>query len=489
MRITGLASGLDIDSMVKQLMKAERVPLDKLNQQKQQTEWKRDGYRQVSTKLVSLNDKLTNLNYSSSVNAKKATVTGASNVITANATGAASDSVLNITVNNLATASNVVSSGVTVPNPSTTKISSIYGGTDTSITIGSSTISFSPDDTIDSLINKINSDRTAGVTAVYDASSGKISLTSKETGKKDITFSGDLLTNVFGLKQADVKQGVDASVTINGITTTQSSNSFTINGVEITLNGVTPSGQSSQVEVTQDIDKMVDTIKAFIDSYNETLALMNQKTGEERYRKFAPLTTEQKADMKDDEIKLWQEKAQSGMLKDDSILNKTISDMRSALISDVVLPNGQKINITEFGITTGTYSEKGKLVLDEKKLRAALEKNPEGASALFGQTDATATVSSNSKDGIFNRVKKITSVSLQSISDRAGTSRYSSDLTTAFLPKSEMGDQLKNLDDRIDAMNDRLTLIENRYYKQFTAMETAMNKYNSVSSSLTSMLS
>ncbi|MEB4783632.1 flagellar filament capping protein FliD [Paenibacillus jamilae] len=490
MRISGLASGMDIDSMVKKLMTTESIPLNKLNQQKQLTEWKRDGYRQVSTKLVTFNEKLTNFSLSSAIDSKKATVTGASNVLTATATGASVNSVLNIKVTNLASASNVVSSGGTVvATPGTTKLSDIYAGTETSINVGADTINFTADDTIDSLISKINGSTKAGVTAVYDSSSGKISLTNKETGNKDITLGGELLEQSFGLKTANVVKGVNAIVEINGLTTEQTSNRFTVNGVEISLNGTTPTGQSTQIEVSQDVDAMINTIKSFVEAYNDTLSTLNQKTSEERYRKYLPLTSDQRKDMKEDEITLWESKAKSGMLKNDSIVDKTLSDMRSAIITDVPLPNGEKINLTQIGITTGSYSEKGKLYVDEKKLRAALETTPENVTALFGQTDNSSSTNYTSSDGIFSRLKKTNQGALQSLADKAGTSKVSSDLTAAFQPKSQIGDQLSDYDKRIDALQDRLTMIETRYYQQFTAMETAMNKYNSTSSSLSSMFS
>lgn len=485
MRISGLASGMDIDALVKQLMTAERVPLDKLNQQKQQTEWKREGYREVSTKLVSFNEKLSTFSLSSAIDSKKATVSGASNVLTATTTGAATNSVLNISVTNLASATNVIYKGT----PGATKVSDIYTGGETSVKIGSATINFTADESIDSLVKKINSNKDANVTAVFDSATGSLSLTNKTTGNTAISLEGGLFTSNAKFTTSGQTLGKDATVIINGIETKQSSNRFTVNGVEISLTGVTPAGQSTQIEVTQDVDKMMDTIKKFVDSYNESLALLNQKTGEERYRKFLPLTSEQKEAMKEDEIKLWEEKAKSGMLRNDSILSKTASDMRTALFADVVLPNGQKVNLTQFGITTGGYSEKGKLHIDETKLREALEANPEGAYALFGQTDSSATITDNAKDGIFNRVKKINSATLQSLYDRAGTSKYSSDLTTAFLPESEIGKQIRDFDNRIADLNSRLTMKENRYYQQFTAMETAMNKYNSISSSLFSALS
>ncbi|WP_020432303.1 flagellar filament capping protein FliD, partial [Paenibacillus riograndensis] len=442
MRIGGLASGMDIDSMVKKLMTAARVPLDKLNQQKQQLEWKREGYRTISTTLVGFNDKLTTFGRTDSINSKKATVTGASNV-TATATGAATNSVLNIKVSNLATASSVVSTNGVA---NATKISEVYSNGAGSITIGTATINFSADETIDSLVKKINNDKNTGVTAVYDTASGKMSFTNRETGEKNITLSGDLLTS---LGMTTVNKGMDAVVEINGLTTKQSSNNFTINGVDISLKGATPAGETSQIQVSQDVDKMVETIKSFVESYNATIATLNQKTSEERFRKFLPLSTEQKADMKEDEIKLWETKAKSGMLRNDSIIDKSLSDMRSAMITDVVLPDGSKINMTQIGITTGKYSENGKLVLDEKKLRAALDADPEKVSALFGQTDYSTKTDFTSKDGLFNRLKKIDNVALSSMYEKAGTSQVSSDLTTAFMVSSQMGDQLRDFERKI----------------------------------------
>ena len=482
MRISGLASGMDIDAMVKQLMTAERAPLDKINQQKTQAEWKRDNYRTISTKLVSFNEKLANLNLSKNIDSKQAVITGATGVLTATATGASANSVLNVSVKNLASSSNVIYQGTA----GATKMSDLYSGAETSVKIGNATISFTADDTIESFVKKINNNKDSGVTAVYNSATGGLSLTNKDTGNKDIELSGGLFTGNTNFTTTGVKKGEDATVVINGLETTQSSNRFTVNGVEISLTGVTPTGQTNQIEVTQNTDAIIDTIKSFVDFYNETIALMNQKTNEERYRTYLPLSTEQKADMKDSEIELWESKAKSGLLKNDSILNKSLSDMRTAMISEFNFA-GTKLNITQFGITTGSYSEKGKLVLDEDKLRTALESNPEQVTALFSQVDSSTKGVTNN-DGLFNRIKKINATALESLSEKAGTSKISSDLTTAFLPQSQMGNQLTAYERRITELQARLTRKENQYYKQFTAMETAMNKYNSTSSSLSSML-
>ena len=54
MRISGLASGMNIDEIVTNLMKAERMPLDKITQKKIYTEWQRDDYRTMNTALSEL---------------------------------------------------------------------------------------------------------------------------------------------------------------------------------------------------------------------------------------------------------------------------------------------------------------------------------------------------------------------------------------------------------------------------------------------------
>src|SRR5690606_6345348 len=73
MRIAGLASGMDIEKMVKDLMRAERMPLDKLKQKKQILEWQRDDFRALNTKLLSFRDKLANMKLTPNYRARTVT--------------------------------------------------------------------------------------------------------------------------------------------------------------------------------------------------------------------------------------------------------------------------------------------------------------------------------------------------------------------------------------------------------------------------------
>lgn len=57
-RLSGLSSGMDIDSIVEKLMKAESAKMEKLQQQKQKYEWQRDAYREIDLKLETFSKNL-----------------------------------------------------------------------------------------------------------------------------------------------------------------------------------------------------------------------------------------------------------------------------------------------------------------------------------------------------------------------------------------------------------------------------------------------
>lgn len=193
---------------------------------------------------------------------------------------------------------------------------------------------------------------------------------------------------------------------------------------------------------------------------------MNTKVDEEKYRDYPPLTDEQRSAMKETEITAWEAKAKSGLLKNDDILKDTITAMRSVINNSI----GQ---LSSLGITTGQYYEGGKLYLDEDKLKKALQSNPQQLSNVF-----------QGSDGIVNKLSTTMTNTLQKFSDRAGTNRFSGDLSAAFKDESVMGKQMKEYTSRISDLMKRLDDQETRYYQQFSAMETAMNQLQSQSSSL-----
>ncbi|WP_231574794.1 flagellar filament capping protein FliD [Paenibacillus sp. FSL R7-0273] len=498
LRVSGFSSGLDIDSVVKQMMAAKRAPLDKLNQQKTLMEWQRDSYREFNAKLVDLKmNKLIKWNTSSQMNTQKAIVGGNTTAVRAEASSASNGVDMSVTVKQLATKSSLESASKLTTTSGTdkvilnTKLSDLSGATSplTFVVDGGESITFTEDDTISTAMARINSG-SGDIKATFDEVSGKLSITSNKFGADNVIenqkVSGSLLTLVkmdysntnasfFKAQEAIVEITSSKSATAEVYTST--SNSLTVNGVSLTfLAKSDTTGGATTIKTQADADKSVETIKAFVETYNELINTMATTIGEEKYRSYTPLTDEQKEAMSEKEIELWEKKAKSGLLKGDVILQTAISDMRSAITSKLG-------DLSEMGITTGQYYENGKIYLNEDKLKQAILDNPQKVSDIFRGSALEVN------GGIFGALSTAADKALDKIVLKAGTSKFSTDLNFAYKTESVMGRMLKDYNSRINSLQDRLSDLETRYYKQFTAMETAMNKYNSQSSSLSSLFS
>ncbi|USK84857.1 flagellar hook-associated protein 2 [Peribacillus asahii] len=512
MRVSGLASGMDIDDIVSKLMTAQRVPLDKLYQKKTYTEWQRDDYRTINTALSEL-DRLISDGIGRQASFIKKTVSVSNpNAVSIKNVNSTTDFSGTIEVKELATAATMVSTEKVMDVTNATKfagqtitIKAINkDGTfdkvkdkDGNIVDKVFTYEVKSDDTLDSIISKINAE--SGVTAFFDEKSGRFSITAKNTGKAvseheiALSSSGDFFTKLkmsatsTEAATADLKNdsgivvgkagtvGENAEVVYNGLTIERSSNTFRINGAEFTLKEKTtgPVTFSS----TADVDTIFDTVKKFVDSYNGLIATISSKTSEKKNSSYPPLTDEQKKEMTEDQVKKWEEQARKGTLRRDSTLTSLLTKMRTSLYTQVggtSLGTLDKIGIT----TTKNYLEGGKLEIDEEKLKAAIAEDPNAIYELFMQDGDPK----EGKQGIARRLREELSAGMKTISEKAGSA---SSVNSSFT----LGKLLNEYDKKIDSFNDRLTALETRYYKQFTAMETAINKANSQSASLSSYFS
>ncbi|WP_049868355.1 MULTISPECIES: flagellar filament capping protein FliD [Paenibacillus] len=497
MRISGFNSGLDIDAMVKQMMKAERAKLDKLKQSQTSITWQQEQYRDISTSLVDFrNNKLSKYNTLNSLSAKVSEVTGNTAAVSVTSTSSGASGSLSVTVQNLATSASLLAQTGAASVKADTKMSglNISGSTSNEISITSGgkeyKFTFQPEELVSDVVARINSNKELNATLMI-GSGGELSIRSNATGKNELSINAPSLLKA-GSAQPPV-DGLDATYTVNGISMKSASNYVSVNGFNLQLKAETGSAGASTVSSKLDTDSIVNTIKSFISDYNSLLDQVNTKLNEQRYRTYSPLTEEQKADMKESEVTLWESKAKSGLLKNDSILSSMVTDMRTALVSTVTTGTGDNAikTVQSLGIVTGQWSEYGKLkIQDEQQLRAAIEKNPEQVIALFTSKDPSPlpdtdpnklSKSVDPKWGIFERLSSTVMKSLQQLTEKAGTSSYSTDKNGTFMANSMLGEQLRTLDTRISDMNRLLTNKENRYYKQFTAMETAINRYSSQS--------
>jgi flagellar hook-associated protein 2 len=252
--------------------------------------------------------------------------------------------------------------------------------------INSQNFSFSNNTTLSNIINTINSNSAAGVTASYDEFNDKLTLTTTKTGDNNtsgkeiqIYDPNGFLGQLFNITEAGELGGTNAVFTINEVQTQRTSNSFTMNNVNFTLNGLTGANPATIVSVATDTSGVVTKITEFVNKYNEVISGIRTKLTETRatagdnYSYYLPLTAEQKKELSEDEIKAWEEKAKQGLLHNDSIFTGALSQLRSALYRNVDIPrvlNGVPLSGTidltgsnHFAITVG--GQKREIVLTE----------------------------------------------------------------------------------------------------------------------------
>jgi flagellar hook-associated protein 2 len=356
------------------------------------------------------------------------------------------------------------------------------------------------DATLNDVMNAINISN-AGVKMTYDSLNDQFSLesTTKGVASGNITYTDTTsgLLKSMGIVDGTTTQGTDAEFTLDGVKgMKRGSNEFTIDGVSYSLKGtsITP----ASVNVESDMDSVVENIKGFVETYNELVDLVNGKLSEDYDRDYQPLTDEQRDAMSDDEIKSWEKKAKTGLLANDSILSKMVSDMRMALTDKV---EGVSISLNDIGISSTSYLDKGKLIIDEDKLRSALSKNYDQVVKLFTNesdvtykeslSDSTKKSERYKESGLGQRLNDVIQNNIRTTRDSNGQKGILlekagyTDGVTEF--NNFIADQIEVKDTLISKLEEKLKDKEEWYYKKFSSMETMLSNMESQSSALTSM--
>ncbi len=309
-------------------------------------------------------------------------------------------------------------------------------------------------------------------------------------------------------------KGTDAivNITVNGdnITLQRSSNVISMDGLSVTLSNtfneglVQYSGGSVDETATKnaakaldaneyitfttksDADKIVTAIQSFVDEINTVMAetheaYSTQPLTDSSNNRYMPLTDDDKADLTDSEIEAYEEKAKTGLLFGDSDLSQLYSRLRTIISSS----GNERKALEAIGLTT-TYSDGvTSWVLDETKLREALETNPDSVRDAFVTTDDEGNVT-----GLIATLSKtLTSYSSTSSAGygilvrKAGTTKSSLSLSD-----NSLQDQIDNLDDQIEKWRDKMSDKIDYYTTQFTNLEVLIQELNSQSSTLSSLM-
>ncbi|MDU5105251.1 flagellar filament capping protein FliD [Clostridium sp.] len=337
-------------------------------------------------------------------------------------------------------------------------------------------------------LNKVLNNQGVNITVTTDGNN-EYKLTSNNSGEKAVVDVG-LLTGNFTTATA----GRDGKITFTnsngGIYTYEGiSNTITLDGVEFKFNGDIPIGGVT-VSGKQDVTSIKDNLVKFFNDYNSLVEKLNKLTIEKKNREYSPLTADQKKEMSEDEIKLWNSKVEQGQLSRDTDLTRINNSLKQAMRS---LVDGTGLNLEKIGINpikdyTGTKN--GTYTIDENKLFKALSENSEEIMNMFIKSapkdDTLSAGSKYAKTGIMFRLKDIlyseTMLASATLLKKAGfegtASAYNNEITLSIQKyEQKMKDMEKDFSRREQAL-----------YTKYANLETIMNKYNSQQSYLSQQL-
>lgn len=294
-----------------------------------------------------------------------------------------------------------------------------YNGKEVSVQVDNSSSGKNGSATVGDLITAISSATGGAVTGKFDDTTGNFTLQTTATGSISSLKIEDYLSThgqagdtssettpgllgALGMP-ADALgksyQGSDAEVTVTGIdghstTMTESSNSFTVNGINYNVIGKTTDPVS--ISVTSDTTKIYDKISNFIDKYNKVMDEIQTKLTEKSDNDYPPLTDAKKSAMNSDDIKNYEAKAKQGILRNDEDLTNLMYSLRSAFSNVVQDGNGNSAASVAFG-QYGTNAigidlsndpeQPNKLVIaDSSKLRDAIANHGDQVLKLFAGT-------------------------------------------------------------------------------------------------------
>jgi flagellar hook-associated protein 2 len=345
------------------------------------------------------------------------------------------------------------------------------------------TINITEGMTIGDLIKAVNGSGKS-VTLSFDSLSQRFTLESNNIGSDASTLS------VTGFGQLGIADGAattngthgSAVLYINGKREEFSTEDGTMTGnvielgggVKITLNrAITEDDDPINIEIKRDASDALAKIKTFIDAYNtliqrlETL-LKERKTGDEVT--YKPLTDEEKAGLSEKQIADWEAIAKKGLLYNDSGIRSLTSALRSALYEQI---DAAGLSPSQIGIVTGPYSVNnstgGQIVLDEDRLRAALEEDPEKVMNVFMAPKTTE----NPGGGWTYRIDDI-------------MNNYVSN--SQFYSLATLENSIKRYNERVESLQAKMYKEEERLYAKYSALETALSKLQSQGDYFASML-
>lgn len=481
-RMTGLASGLDTQSMIAELSKAHQVRVDGAKKKQTKAEWKKEAWASLNTKIFNFyKDSLASFKSAGTYSAKK--VNGSLSGVKISAGNGAVTGSHKVKVISNASAQMWTGTQISQTDPSATpvtgetKLSDLGIRQGTVIKVNDKDITVDQDMTLNGLAKEM---KDKGINANFDSNQGRFYLSSKESGTSfTVTSSDDGALAKLGLdfSTEEARKGIvpasKAKIEYNGVEYESESGSFNINGLTIEVSASDEDLEKQAVQsfvVDTDVDAIYDKVKSFVKEYNTLIGEMNILYDAPSSKGYEPLTSDEKDAMTEDEVKNWEKKIKDSLLRRDSTISTLLTSMRTTLNKsvEVTAADGTKnYGLSSFGITTGTYTEKGLL---------HIAGNPDD-SDYSDKADMLKSAILEDPDAVIQTFTKIGGEMYDNLQKAMKSTELSSALT--FYNDKQIDSEIKEYKDDVKALQQKLQADEDKYYKQFSAMEAAMSKFQS----------
>lgn len=415
MFVSGIASGLDTEQLIQQLMAIERRPLVAMQERKNVLQQQRDAWRDINNRLNNLRDRMSDLSRAGLYD-RRAAASSVSDVATVSASNAAAEGRYTLTVSQLAQAHRVRSE----QQESATEALGLKGTFTLRLGDQEARITVEETDSLADIAAKINDadvDATARIVDRYLVVEG-----GKPGAAHALEFSDDDGDVWQTLGVVELVEARDAVFEVDGITISRPSNTIDdlFDGVTIDLHG---EGQTV-IEVKRDADAVVSQVRRFVEQYNSVMSFIADKSGEK------------------------------AILQGDSLLIRIQSQLRSETTAAVAAGSSGINQLAAVGVSV---DRNGVMSLDEARLRQALSEHPEDVRRLFAATEETDGFS-----GVAARLE----------------ARFQGWLETGsglLAERQKMfGDRMKAIDDNMDRLERRLEMREAGLMRQFLALEKVL---------------
>ncbi|WP_346928217.1 flagellar filament capping protein FliD [Clostridium sp.] len=330
----------------------------------------------------------------------------------------------------------------------------------------------------------------AGIEATIEISGDKIVITSNKIG------ADDSLKVSRTMPEIAVTAGENANITITDKSNgsiykhTGDSNVITVDDIKFTITDNIPKDEKINITGKTDATEVKDKVVNFINDYNKLMEKLNTLTTEKRNKNYMPLTDEQKKEMSESEIKLWDERVKKGQLNKDSDISRIANSMKSAMRG---LVEGVDGNLEKFGIKpVADYqgTKNGTYTIDELKLTEALENNSEEVMKLFinipPEVEGMSDQEKSSKTGIAQRLK--TTLYNETVTVDSSLIKKAGIEGSATVVNNELTKSIEKYERKMVDMEKDFSRREQQLYSKWATIESMMNKLNSQQSYLMSQL-